>query len=455
MAGVNELQVAVLIENPEKQRGVAADLGVLAQETIDVIENARRIGAESHAGKRALEHGRKQRGAEPFSGNVGDEKSSPVIVEREDVEVVATDRGTREIDAGDGEVGVIGEIAREERLLNVARDVDLLLQALAFALVFDEAGVVQDAGGVGGQGVNNLAIEFREGGRAARIQIENTQEIAELDVDHRFLCFRARDGVKRNDDHRPKALRDDTVRGLQILVGLREILGHDWRMLLERQLDGGLAGCETFRRKAESAAAAREPHLQSSGGVGFQQQPAVRVGDRHGMIQHRAENGIERKLRMKKSGGFEEKVQLAEPSAGRLGTGDVLDAGEQAWNGFVLGRAGGTEDDFIRVLEAETEDIAVVELAAFHFFAVDEKAAALATILNIVKIGFDDDRSTVARDAAVGELQVVAGFGASADQKRGLRDAEVAARAIRGDDFENGFTGCRNGIGHEPLETGL
>jgi len=50
---------------------------------------------------------------------------------------------------------------------------------------------------------------------------------------------------------------------------------------------------------------------------------------------------------------------------------------------------------------------------------------------------------------------VVAGFGASADHKGRLRDAGVAARAVRGDDFENGFTGKRNGVRHELLDAEL
>jgi hypothetical protein len=29
-----------------------------------------------------------------------------------------------------------------------------------------------------------------------------------------------------------------------------------------------------------------------------------------------------------------------------------------------------------------------------------------------------------------------------------LGDARIAARAVRGDDFENGFTGQRNGVRH-------
>src|SRR5713101_1529008 len=93
-----------------------------------------------------------------------------------------------------------------------------------------------------------------------------------------------------------------------------------------------------------------------------------------------------------------------------------------------LGRA---EDDLVRVLEAEGDGVAILQLAAIDFFPVDEEAAALAAIPDVEAIGLDDHGGAVARDAAVGELQVVAGFGASADHKRRLRDAGVAARAVR------------------------
>ncbi len=45
---------------------------------------------------------------------------------------------------------------------------------------------------------------------------------------------------------------------------------------------------------------------------------------------------------------------------------------------------------------------------------------------------------------------MVPGLSAPADHERRLRDSGVAARAVRGDDFENCFTGKRYGIGHGP-----
>src|SRR5258708_19599425 len=182
--------MAFLIEDAEENGLIGAGLGVIAEEAIDVIEHARGIDAESHSGKRALKHRRENRGAKSFTGNIGDKKRGAAIAEWKNVEVVSADCQAREVESGNGEMGVFAEIAREKRLLNVAGNVDLLLEALAFALAFDEAGVIENAGGVGGQGIQNLAVQFGEGRRSPRGHGKNSQEITAPDVDHGFLRLR-------------------------------------------------------------------------------------------------------------------------------------------------------------------------------------------------------------------------------------------------------------------------
>ena len=109
--------------------------------------------------------------------------------------------------------GIIAEFARQQRLLNVAGDADFLLDALAFALAFDEAGVVENAGGFDGDGVENLAIEFGECSGTARIEIEHAEKIAALDVDHRLdPGVGAGHGVERNGHDGAQSLRDDALR---------------------------------------------------------------------------------------------------------------------------------------------------------------------------------------------------------------------------------------------------
>jgi len=89
--GVYEFQVALLIENTEKHGGVTSDLGMGAQELIDMIDDARGIDAEGHSGERTLKHGRENRGAESLAGNVGDEKRGAAFAKRKNIEVVTAD----------------------------------------------------------------------------------------------------------------------------------------------------------------------------------------------------------------------------------------------------------------------------------------------------------------------------------------------------------------------------
>ena len=73
---------------------------------------------------------------------------------------------------------VIAKIFWQKRLLNIARDSDLLLEALAFAFTFDQARVVENACGVGGQCVENLSVELGKCRRAFRIEIQDTKKLA-------------------------------------------------------------------------------------------------------------------------------------------------------------------------------------------------------------------------------------------------------------------------------------
>jgi hypothetical protein len=134
VAGIDVFQVALLVEDSEKHRGVAPDLCVITQKAVDMIEDSCRVGAQGHPGERALQHGRKKGGAESFAGNVGDQKSGAIVAQRKDVEVVSPYGQARIIDAVDREMRILAEVAREQRLLNTAGDVQLLLHALTFAL---------------------------------------------------------------------------------------------------------------------------------------------------------------------------------------------------------------------------------------------------------------------------------------------------------------------------------
>ena len=109
--------------------------------------------------------------------------------------------------------------------MNVPSDTDLLLQPLAFAFAGHESGVVQNAGGLIGEGVEQLPVQLGECRRAPRIQIEHAEELPGFHVDDGLFRLGVGKGVQRNHDHRAEALGHDALRGLQIHFRLREVFG--------------------------------------------------------------------------------------------------------------------------------------------------------------------------------------------------------------------------------------
>jgi len=148
---------------------------------------------------------------------------------------------------------------------------------------------------------------------------------------------------------------------------LREILRDDRRLLRERKFDGGLAGREAFGRKTQAAASAREFYFQGASGIGFEQKAAIGVRDRDGMVQHVAEHHVQGELRVQQGSGLQQALQLDEAAARRLRAGDVLDPSEEIRErGF---RPAGirTEKDLVRIVDAESDGIAVLKLRLSTF----------------------------------------------------------------------------------------
>src|SRR5207302_8352960 len=139
------------------------------------------------------------------------------------------------------------------------------------------------------------------------------KKFSALDVDHRFLRVRARDGEERNHHNGSQTLRDDALCCLQVHVCLRQVFGDHRRLLFKGKLDGSLAGCHAFRWYAQCAIAPREFYFQRFRRVLFEQQAAIRIGHGDGVIQHVAQRFVEGKLRMQQGTGFEQALELNQP----------------------------------------------------------------------------------------------------------------------------------------------
>src|SRR5580704_11573538 len=84
-------------------------------------------------------------------------------------------------------------------------------------------------------------------------------------------------GKQRDDNDRAEALGDDALRRLQIHISALDVFGNHRRTLTEGELNGGLAGSEALRRKAETAGTASEADFEGPRGVGFKKHAAIGV----------------------------------------------------------------------------------------------------------------------------------------------------------------------------------
>src|ERR1700733_10537466 len=141
MAGIEEHELTVTAQDAKEHGGIAAHFRVLAQKPIHVIEHHHRVRSAGHAGKRALEHGRDQRRAEPFAGHVRNKEGRPVLTHWKYIEVITAHGMTRRVRSRHRKVRVIAKSSRKQSLLNVPCDVELLLHSLPLAFAFYEARV--------------------------------------------------------------------------------------------------------------------------------------------------------------------------------------------------------------------------------------------------------------------------------------------------------------------------
>ena len=215
MTGIDEFQTAITVEGSKEHRGVSADLDAFAEKAIKVIEDTRGVSTDAHARESALQHGGKERSAEALPRrDIRNEKGCAVITHREDVKVIAADGQAGRIGAGDGKMRVIAKAARVKGPLDVASDAEFLLEALALALAFHEACVVQNARGFNPQGVEDLAVKFGKGSGPAGIQIDSSEKIPSLDMSGGLRAAGARHGIEGDGHDGPKTLRYDALRNL-------------------------------------------------------------------------------------------------------------------------------------------------------------------------------------------------------------------------------------------------
>jgi hypothetical protein len=139
---------------------------------------------------------------------------------------------------------------------------------------------------------------------------------------------------------------------------------------------------------------------------------------------------------MQKHCGFQEQIQFMEPAGRRPGTGKVLDTAENVLNGSV--GHGGSENDFVGILDAKADDVAVLQFAAIDLLSTHKNAPAVAPVFEVPQVALGDQCGTLTGDAAVGKLKMIPALTASNTEGR-YGEENKPPRAVGGYDFETRF----------------
>jgi hypothetical protein len=134
--------------------------------------------------------------------------------------------------------------------------------------------------------------------------------------------------------------------------------------------------------------------------------------------------------------GFQEQIQFVEAAGRRAGTGKVLDTAENVLNGSV--GPSGSEDDFVGILDAKANDVAILQFAAIDLLSTHKDTAAVAAVFEIPQIALADKRGALTGDAAVGQLEMIPGLAASNTEWR-YAEENKPPRVVGGNDFKTRF----------------
>ena len=129
MAGLDVFQPAIAIQQCEEHGCIAAHSAMRAEKFVDVVEDAHRVRAQGHRGKRSLQHHGQQRRPQTFAADIGNQKRGALGSDGECIEVVAAHFMAGVVHSGDGHMRKIVQALRKQSLLNRAGDGEFLLQA--------------------------------------------------------------------------------------------------------------------------------------------------------------------------------------------------------------------------------------------------------------------------------------------------------------------------------------
>ena len=113
----------------------------------------------------------------PLASYIGDQDGDATIRHWKHIEIVAAHLVAGPVNPGDGKVRKILQPVRHQRLLNHPRD-SAPAPAAGARVPARQPRVVQNAGGLRAERIQNLAVQRRKGGRASGIEINRAKQLA-------------------------------------------------------------------------------------------------------------------------------------------------------------------------------------------------------------------------------------------------------------------------------------
>jgi hypothetical protein len=139
---------------------------------------------------------------------------------------------------------------------------------------------------------------------------------------------------------------------------------------------------------------------------------------------------------MQKHRRFEEKVEFLEAAWSGVNTRYALDAAENMLNRSV-GR-GRPEDNFVGIINAETNDVAIIQYAAIDLLSAYVETSAVAPVFETPAVALGNNCGALTGDAAVGKPEMIPSLAAPNTEGR-FREANKPPRTVGRYDFESSF----------------
>ena len=128
------------VQRAEEEGRVTIVCRSLVDKAVDLVHQLGEVAwvIEGDPAQRGAQAGHQQGCRDSFAGDVADRETQSAVLKRKDIVIIAADTLGGAAVAGDGGSGKLGHLLGKEPLLDLARDLDLAIHALALGRFMGE-----------------------------------------------------------------------------------------------------------------------------------------------------------------------------------------------------------------------------------------------------------------------------------------------------------------------------